>query len=531
VDALLLDPVRAHADGLLAFDRARGRAHEADPELLAGADLVVDGMFGIGGRAGLSGPAAELADAAHDLLTVAVDVPSGVDADTGAAGEAAVRADVTVTFGAVKAGTVLGPGAELCGELRLVDLGLELPATGAHLLEAADVRAVLPRPGAADDKYTRGVVGLAAGSEQYAGAGVLATGSAVHGGAGMVRYVGLAPDPVRARFPEVVVHPDSRPHDVRVQAWVVGPGLGTDDTAMALLADVLSTDVPVIADADAITLIARTPRLIRGRSAPTVITPHDREFERIAGKPGPDRLAAARRAARDLGATVLLKGNATVVAAPDGTAYVNPTGTPWLATAGSGDVLSGLIGALLAGALDAEQRQRRVGRAARAVGREGGELEVERHAGGQHALGHARTDVERRGMCGDLRDGGGGPVARIAHRRGEDVIDGVRRRRRIARDDRQAALRVGRARAVGGDLAGVGGRQAEREVIERDRVAARAQRPLDGGVGDLGGELEHEARTRCGAGDVRLERDVKRRRQRTFAPMPRSFASDRCCVS
>jgi len=353
VDALLLDPARAHADGLVAFDRARGRAHEADPQQLAGADLVVDGMFGIGGRAGLTGVAADLADAAHDLLTVAVDVPSGVDADTGAAGGKAVRADVTVTFGAIKSGTVLGPGADLCGELRLVDLGLELPVTDAHLLEAADVRAVLPRPGAADDKYTRGVVGLAAGSEQYAGAGVLATGSAVHGGAGMVRYVGLAPDPVRARYPEVVVHPDSRPHDVRVQAWVVGPGLGTDGTAMALLADVLSTDVPVIADADAITLIARTPRLIRGRSAPTVITPHDREFERIAGQPGPDRLAAARRAARDLGATVLLKGNATVVAAPDGTAYVNPTGTPWLATAGSGDVLSGLIGALLASGLRA----------------------------------------------------------------------------------------------------------------------------------------------------------------------------------
>lgn len=353
VDALLLDPARAHGDGLLAFDRARGRAHEADPALLAGADLVVDGLFGIGGHAGLTGLPAELAHAAHDLLTVAVDVPSGVDADTGAAGDAAVRADVTVTFGAVKAGNVLGAGAELCGELRLVDIGLDLPATDARLLEAADVRAVLPRPGAADDKYTRGVVGLAAGSEQYAGAGVLATGAAVRGGAGMVRYVGLAPDPVRARYPEVVVHPDSHPHDVRVQAWVVGPGLGTDDTAMALLADVLAADVPVIADADAITLIARTPRLIRGRSAPTVLTPHDREFERIAGTPGPDRLAAARRAARDLGATVLLKGNATVVAAPDGTAYVNRTGTPWLATAGSGDVLSGLIGALLASGLPA----------------------------------------------------------------------------------------------------------------------------------------------------------------------------------
>jgi ADP-dependent NAD(P)H-hydrate dehydratase / NAD(P)H-hydrate epimerase len=194
---------------------------------------------------------------------------------------------------------------------------------------------------------------VAAGSEQYAGAGVLATGAAVHGGAGMVRYVGLAPDQIRARYPEVIVHPDARPHDVRVQAWVVGPGLGTDDTAMALLSDVLRTDVPVIIDADAITLVARSPGLVRGRSAPTVLTPHDREFARIAGEPTADRLGSVRRAAHDLGATVLLKGNATIVADPDGTAYVNATGTPWLATAGSGDVLSGLLGSLLASGLAA----------------------------------------------------------------------------------------------------------------------------------------------------------------------------------
>jgi ADP-dependent NAD(P)H-hydrate dehydratase / NAD(P)H-hydrate epimerase len=166
-----------------------------------------------------------------------------------------------------------------------------------------------------------------------------------------VRYVGLAPDEIRARYPEVVVHPDARPHDVRVQAWVVGPGLGTDDTAMSLLSDVLRTDVPVIIDADAITLVARSPGLVRGRSAPTVLTPHDREFARIAGEPSADRLASLRRAARDLGATVLLKGNATVIADPEGAAYVNPTGTPWLATAGSGDVLSGLLGSLLAAGL------------------------------------------------------------------------------------------------------------------------------------------------------------------------------------
>jgi hydroxyethylthiazole kinase-like uncharacterized protein yjeF len=355
VSAQLLDPEHAHADGLVALDRAGGRTASPDPAAMAGADLIVDGIVGIGGRGGLRGVAIDLAQAAAAALTVAVDVPSGVDADTGWAGADAIRADVTVTFGALKPGVVLGPGAALAGELRLADIGLGpvLPEPTTRLLEAGDLRELLPQPGAADDKYTRGVVGVAAGSQQYGGAGVLATGAALHGGAGMVRYVGLAPEQIRARYPEVVVHPDARPHDVQVQAWVVGPGLGTDDTAMALLSDVLRTDVPVIVDADAITLIARAPGLVRGRSAPTVLTPHDREFARIAGEPSADRLASVRRAAHDLGATVLLKGNATVIAAPDGAGYVNPTGTPWLATAGSGDVLSGLLGSLLAAGLAA----------------------------------------------------------------------------------------------------------------------------------------------------------------------------------
>jgi len=355
VTALLLEPEHVHADGLLALDRAGGRTATAGAAAIAGADLVVDGILGIGGRGRLRGVAVELADAATDVATIAVDVPSGVDADTGWAGDEAIRADVTVTFGALKPGVVVGPGADLAGEVRLVDIGLGdfLPAARTQLLEGGDVRALLPRPDASDDKYTRGVVGVAAGSEQYGGAGVLATGAAVHGGAGMVRYVGMAPEQIRARYPEVVVHTDARPHDLRVQAWVVGPGLGTDDTAMSLLSDVLRTDVPVIVDADAITLVARSPGLVRGRSAPTVLTPHEREFARIAGNPGADRLAAVRRAARDLGATVLLKGNATVIAAPDGTTFVNATGTPWLGTAGSGDVLSGLLGALLASGLGA----------------------------------------------------------------------------------------------------------------------------------------------------------------------------------
>jgi hydroxyethylthiazole kinase-like uncharacterized protein yjeF len=351
VSALLLDPSRVHGGGLAALRRAGGRAVAADPALVTG-DLVVDGMLGIGGRGGLRGAAADLASAAGDHTTVAVDVPSGVDADTGAAGEHAVRADVTVSFGVLKTGLVVGAGAGLAGEVRLVDIGLTPEPATVHVLEGDDVRAALPVPGAADDKYTRGVVGVVAGSAQYGGAGVLATGAALHGGAGFVRYAGTSPGAIRARYPEVVVHADARPSQLRVQAWVVGPGMGTDDEAAALLRDVLSSDVPVIVDADALTLLVDHLDLVRSREAATVLTPHDREFARLFGDVGPDRLTAARRAADDAHATVLLKGNATVVAAPDGAAFVNPTGTPWLGTAGSGDVLSGLLGSLLASGLD-----------------------------------------------------------------------------------------------------------------------------------------------------------------------------------
>ena len=357
VRAVLLDPERAHAGGLAALRGAGGpTASTVDGRaLIDSADLVVDGILGIGGHGGLRGPAAELAEAASAKLTVAVDLPSGVDADTGAVGDSAIRADATVTFGALKAGILCDPGASRAGEIRLVDIGLgaDLPEPHTFVLEASDVAELLRNPGASDDKYTRGVVGILAGSPSYPGAGVLTTGAALRGDVGMVRYLGLAPDPIRARYPEVVVHEGAKPHEVRVQAWVIGSGLGTDDDAMSLLRDALSTDLPALVDADGITLLAREPDLVRERRAPTVLTPHDREFARIAGEPGADRLGAARRAADDLGATVLLKGNATIVAEPGGRAYLNTTGSPWLATAGSGDVLSGVIGSFLAAGVDA----------------------------------------------------------------------------------------------------------------------------------------------------------------------------------
>src|SRR5882757_9453418 len=235
VTAVLVAPERAHAEGLAALRAAGGRAVGAEDGVgaVGRADLVLDGITGIGGKGGLRPEAVPLAEAAHAsrAAVVAVDLPSGVDADTGEVPGAAVHADVTVTFGTYKPGLLVDPAAGLAGALRLIDIGLddELAAHGAPALEAlqhADVAALLPRPSGESDKYRRGVVGIAAGSRRYPGAAVLAVSGAVRAGAGAVRYVGRGGDAVLARHPEVLVSAGS-PHDAgRVQAWVVGPGLG-----------------------------------------------------------------------------------------------------------------------------------------------------------------------------------------------------------------------------------------------------------------------------------------------------------------
>ena len=289
-------------------------------------------MLGIGGRGGLRPEAAELARAAADGagITVAVDVPSGIDADTGAVDGAAFPALHTVTFGAVKPGLVVGEGRGYAGQVHLVDIGLgpHLPAASAWQLTDADAAARLEPPSAGDDKYSQGVVGVVAGSATYPGAGVLCTGAALRTRPGLVRYAGTAADGVRAAWPEAIVT-DGRPADAgRVQAWVVGPGMGTDDAARGVLAEVLATDLPVLVDADALTMAAAEPALVRGRRAPTVLTPHDREFARFGVEPGPDRVGAARRLAADLGCVVLLKGDATVVADAGGVRLRERDGHP-----------------------------------------------------------------------------------------------------------------------------------------------------------------------------------------------------------
>ncbi|MGW7277644.1 NAD(P)H-hydrate dehydratase [Streptomyces sp. NPDC054844] len=359
VTAVLLTPERAHGGGLAALRRAGGRVAESGSagELIARADLVVDGIVGIGGRGGLREEAVPLADAAarSRAAVVAVDLPSGVDADTGQVRGAAVRADLTVTFGAHKAGLLVDPGREYAGSVRLVDIGLRLPddAAGLEALQHADVARLLPVPGAESDKYRRGVVGIAAGSARYPGAAVLAVAGALRGGAGAVRYVGPAGDAVIARYPETLVSDQGPKRAGRVQAWVVGPGAGDD---AGTVAQVLAAEVPVLIDADGLRLA--DAGAVRGRTAPTLMTPHAGEAAALLGVGREEvegaRLASARELAGRYGATVLLKGSTTVVAgAEGGPVRVNATGTSWLATAGSGDVLSGLAGSLLAAGLSA----------------------------------------------------------------------------------------------------------------------------------------------------------------------------------
>jgi hydroxyethylthiazole kinase-like uncharacterized protein yjeF len=331
--------------------------------------LIIDGLTGIGGHGGLREPAAALAGLtaaarADGALVVAADLPSGIEAGSGEVTGASVAADVTVTFGTLKPGLLIDPGAGQAGTVELIDIGLQpwLAGPAAIALQAADVAAMLPRPAAESDKYRRGVLGLVAGSDQYTGAAILSAGSAIHGGAGMVRFVSaaVAVDVVRQHWPEAVLTTYDPQHPAaaieaagRVQAWAAGPGMGTGEDARQLLAAVLASDLPVLVDADGLTVAAQHRDLLR-RAAPTLITPHAGELARLTGADRSDvearRLHHARTAAAELGVTVLLKGSTTVIASPDGDApvLVNPTGTSWLATAGSGDVLSGLAGALLA---------------------------------------------------------------------------------------------------------------------------------------------------------------------------------------
>jgi hydroxyethylthiazole kinase-like uncharacterized protein yjeF len=336
VEAWLLSD-QVHAEGVAALSAAGGTTTRSGRT----PDVVVDGIVGIGGRPGLRVQAVEALATLRGVPVVAVDVPSGVDVDTGELDGPHVTADVTVTFGTHKVAHVVDPAARAAGVVHLVDLGLDLPGAAVEALQPADVAALLPRPDGAAQKYTRGVVGVRAGSADYPGAAVLCVSGAASGLVGMVRYVGAAADRVREVHPEVV-------GAGRVQAWAVGSGGGSG--AAGELEEALADGVPVVVDADALGAVSRPLEV------PAVLTPHAGELAAMTGAERAEiearPLAHARAAAERYGCVVLLKGRHTLVADPGGRVRVTTTGVPWLATAGAGDVLAGLVGALLASGLD-----------------------------------------------------------------------------------------------------------------------------------------------------------------------------------
>jgi hydroxyethylthiazole kinase-like uncharacterized protein yjeF len=332
--------------------------------------LIIDGLFGIGLTRPTDGACAawiEWANGAGAPI-LSLDIPSGLDANTGTAQGATIRATATATFIARKPGLLTADGPDHCGEISVHSLGLEVPSTSrGHQLDWPTLKAMLPvvlaRRSRNVNKGTFGTLGILGGTEGMGGALILAGRAAMRTGAGKVWLGFLMADPpkIDASMPELMLRHAGPVLDANPDALVVGPGLGQSDAARSLLQRALAWPIPIALDADALNLIARDPTLLaatRSRSAPTLATPHPGEAARVLATSvenvQSDRMGAARELAQRLAANVVLKGAGSVLAHPDGTWDINASGGPALATAGSGDVLSGLLGALLAQGLPAK---------------------------------------------------------------------------------------------------------------------------------------------------------------------------------
>ena len=343
-----------HAAGLAALIAAGGRLVDLDDHDPALAyELVIDGILGIGGRPGLPDPVARLVQSveARGIPTIAVDLPSGVAADTGAAPGAAVRASRTVTFGERKPCHLLQPALSRCGDITVVDIGL-----GADHDETADLvgldedglASAWPYPTERSDKYARGAVGVDTGSDQYPGAAVMSVYGAVYGGAGYVRFLGAERPAatISAQLPNVVFSPG------RVQAYLFGSGWGDRADGAEVLARVAEQELPAVVDADGLRYLPKPA------PASWLLTPHAGELARLLERERSwveeDLVRAATTGAEQTGATVLVKGATQLVAAPKGgPVLVAVPGPAWTAQAGSGDVLGGVCAALLAAGVDA----------------------------------------------------------------------------------------------------------------------------------------------------------------------------------
>ncbi len=357
------------ADGRVAAEWLRRRGvrvqvlppagRQSKPDLLPACDLVVDAAYGTGFRGSYEAPAVP-----PGVPVVAVDIPSGLNGDTGEAGSTAVRADVTVTFAALKPGLYLGRGPELAGRVQLVDIGLDpgRPAPGreCNLVEDSDVERHVSPKGRDSHKWSAAVM-VVAGSPGMMGAAQLAAASAARAGAGMVRLCIPVASPERLPPGDAVteaVGPDGWAGEVldrldRFHALVVGPGLGRTDVVSRQVAELVANAwCPVVVDADALWALRScegVASVVARREVPVVLTPHAGEYQRLCGSPpGPDAVAASRLLASRSGAISLLKGSSTVVARPGGDVMVVAAGSARLATAGTGDVLAGVIGAFVA---------------------------------------------------------------------------------------------------------------------------------------------------------------------------------------
>jgi ADP-dependent NAD(P)H-hydrate dehydratase / NAD(P)H-hydrate epimerase len=371
---LLADRAELHGDAAVNAERVETEPFSAGA--LDGAAVVVDAILGTGFEGAVRGAAADAVAAMEGHTVVAADVPSGVNASTGEVEGPAVRARATATFAAAKPGLFVNPGKEHAGELRLIEIGIPDGAPGQVDVALIDdaVLAQIPRRRGNTTKFSSGHVVVAGGSRGLTGAPVLVATAAMRAGAGYVTCCAPASQqPILAtHLLEVMTRAlpeDDGAHVVagaeevlemtgRGGALIVGPGLGRSDGAQEFARTIVRrSEVPVLLDADGLNAHAAKLGVLRDAGGPVVLTPHEGELGRLLGCPSDEvkahRLACARRAAADSGAVVVLKGDDTLVTRPDGFVAVSPGGSPALATAGTGDVLSGVIGALLAKGMDA----------------------------------------------------------------------------------------------------------------------------------------------------------------------------------
>ncbi|WP_412776166.1 NAD(P)H-hydrate dehydratase [Thalassospira lucentensis] len=338
-----------------------GATERLSSALVVGADLIVDCIFGAGLARDITGDVADLVASVNDSMSVvvSVDVPSGVDGNTGCIMGCAIKADLTVTFCRAKPGHYLLPGRQLCGELAIRDIGIsdqivsEIRPT-CWRNDPVLWRAGIRWPGLDGHKYHRGHL-LAFGGTMMTGATRLVARAARRSGVGLLTivsdasvlpvYAADAPGTMTASISGL----EALLNDCRHNAFVVGPGYGVGDSTRSLVLQLLHLCRSTVLDADALTSFSDDPStLCFAVQGPTVLTPHEGEFTRLFPDIDGDKLARARAAAKRSGATVLIKGADTVIAAPDGRAAISAVDAPWLATAGSGDVLAGMIAGLMA---------------------------------------------------------------------------------------------------------------------------------------------------------------------------------------